>query len=34
LGDPLVGAGVEEIQREWAAIDHLVVETADVKLWA
>ncbi len=34
LGDPFVGAGVEQIEREGAAVEHLVVEFADVKLGA
>jgi hypothetical protein len=34
LGDPLVSAGVQEIQGERAAVDHLVLGGADLKLGA
>jgi len=30
--DPLVGAGFKEIQGETSAIEHFVVEGADIKL--
>jgi len=30
--DPLIGAGLKEIQGETSAIEHFVVESADIKL--
>src|ERR1700688_1945612 len=34
LGDPFVGAGVEKIERESSAVEHFVMELADVELGA
>src|SRR5580700_4679319 len=32
--DPLVGSSLEKIERKRSAIEHLVVEGADVKFWS
>ena len=34
LRDPFVGAGLEQVKRQGSAVEHLVVEGADVKLGA
>ncbi len=31
--DPPVGAGIEQIERQSAAIEHLVVKFAEIELW-